>query len=401
MVMRNVKKYILIIILFLVLMVGVLVFFIFRYDKLHLLNKSRDLLTYLYTLDSGEYKFKSGAIYNETSVLNTTYYFDGSGLIKIDKYKNVSFIIESNDYCVSKTALGNIKVDKNKCGEFVNIEACVVKNNNIVSFNVNKNNLDYMVSNNDDFNGSWEHVDYKDNIIIKSFDEEKHYIWFKDSEGNVSDVYSYNVECFFSNKGEYAIDKYYCDGSIVSIDDINYIVLSDNDKEITLMKQNPLDIKLNHCTDSVSKFCYYTSDSVNKYKWSNSYINYYLNNEYIKTLGKDITYKLKEEAICDDFLDIGCLNDEGCGGYTKDEITKNKYTCNNYSKSKVRIMSYNEYVKIYDSVKKRSELNGNYWLISLGEKDKGSSVQYNYDVYIREELTTKLDVKPVITMLKY
>ena len=399
--MKSVKKYILIISLFLIVMVGLLIFFIFRYEELHLLSKSRGLLTYLYSLDSGEYKYKSGAIYNENKVFDTTYYFDGNGNIKIDKYKNVSFIIESNDYCVSKTSLGNIKIDKNKCGEFVNIEANVVKNNNIVSFNVNKSNLDYMISNKDDFNGEWVHIDYKDNIIIKSFDEDKHYIWFKDSDGNVSDVYSYNVECFLGDKGEYAIDKYYCEGSVVSIDDINYIVLSDSEKEITLMKQNPLDIKLNHCTDRVSEYCYYDGEDINKYKWSNSYINYYLNNEYIKTLSKDITSKLKEEAICDDFIEIGCLNDEGCGGYTESEITNNKYTCNNYSKSKVRIISYNEYVNLFDKVKKHSILNGNYWLMSLGENGKGSSVQYDYNVYVLEEFTSKLDVKPVITILKY
>lgn len=355
----------------------------------------------MYSLDSGEYKYKSGAIYNENNVFDTTYYFDGSGNIKRDKYKNVSFIIESNDYCVSKTSLGNIKVDKNKCGEFVNIDVSIVKNNNIVSFNVNKSNLDYMISSKDDFNGEWKHIDYKDNIIIKSFDEDKHYIWFKDGNGNVSDVYSYNVECFLSDKGEYIIDKYYCDGSIVSIDDINYIVLSDSEKEITIMKQNPIDVKLCHCTDRVSEYCYYDGESINKYKWSNSYINYYLNTEYIKTLSKDITSKLKEEAICDDFIEIGCLNDEGCGGYTKSEITNNKYICNNYSKSKVRIMSYNEYVNIFDKVIKRSVLNGNYWLMSLGENNKGSSVQYDYNVYILEDFTSKLDVKPVITLLKY
>lgn len=355
----------------------------------------------MYTLDSGEYKYKSGAIYNENKVFDTNYYFDGIGNIKIDKYKNVSFVIESNDYCVSKTALGNIKVDKSKCGEFVNIEASVVKNNNVVSFNVNKSDLDYMISNKDDFNGEWKHIDYKDNIIIKSFDENKHYIWFKDSDGNVSDVYSYNVECFLGDKGEYIKDKYYCDGSVVSIDDINYIVLSDSEKEITLMKQNSIDIKLNHCTDSISEYCYYDKENINKYKWSNSYINYYLNNEYIKKLNKDITNKLKEEAICDDFIELGCLNDEGCGGYTEDEITRNKYICNNYSKSKVRIMSYNEYINIFDKVKKHSILNGNYWLMSLGENGKGSSVQYDYNVYILEDFTSKLDVKPVITILKY
>ena len=64
-------------------------------------------------------------------------------------------------------------------------------------------------------------------------------------------------------------------------------------------------------------------------------------------------------------------------------------------------MSYNEYINIFDKVKKHSILNGNYWLMSLGENGKGSSVQYDYNVYILEDFTSKLDVKPVITILKY
>ena len=60
-------------------MISLLIFFILRYEELYLLSKSRSLLTYLYTLDSGEYKYKSGAIYNENKVFDTNYYFDGIG----------------------------------------------------------------------------------------------------------------------------------------------------------------------------------------------------------------------------------------------------------------------------------------------------------------------------------
>ena len=100
--MKNVKKYILIISLFLIVMISLLIFFILRYEELHLLSKSRSLLTYLYTLDSGEYKYKSGAIYNENKVFDTNYYFDGIGNIKIDKYNNVKLNI----------IVGDIKADK-------------------------------------------------------------------------------------------------------------------------------------------------------------------------------------------------------------------------------------------------------------------------------------------------
>ena len=399
--MKNTKKYIITIILFVVVMLLILLFFIFRYNYIHLLNKSRELLEYLYTLDIGEYKYKSGAIYTETEILSTDYYFEGNGNIKVDDYKNVSFIIQSGDYCVSKTQLGEIKIEKKECHDFVTIEAQVNKNNNIISFIVNEKNLEYLISNSNDLNGKWVKPEYTDNIIIKSFDEDKHYIWFKDKDGNLSKSYSYSVECFFANKGEYDKNKYYCDGSIVSIDDINYIVLDDNMKDITIMKQNSLDVKLSHCLDNVSEYCYYTTDGVSNYKWSKSYINYYLNNIYIKTLNDNIQSKLKEIPICDDFITSGCLNDEGCGGFTKNEINFNNWSCNNYSKSKIRILSYNEYVNIFEKIKNKTVLIGNYWLINSGVDNRGSSVQFNYNVYIKEEYTTKLDVKPVFTISKY
>ena len=167
------------------------------------------------------------------------------------------------------------------------------------------------------------------------------------------------------------------------------------------MKQNSLDVKLSHCLDNVSDYCYYTTDGVSNYKWSKSYINYYLNNIYIKTLNDNIQSKLKEIPICDDFITSGCLNDEGCGGFTKNEINFNNWSCNNYSKSKIRILSYNEYVNIFEKIKNKTVLIGNYWLINSGVDNRGSSVQFNYNVYIKEEYTTKLDVKPVFTISKY
>lgn len=399
--MKNTKKYIITIIIFVVVMLLILLFFIFRYNHIHLLNKSRSLLEYLYTLDSGEYKYKTGAVYTETKILSTNYFFDGNGNIKIDDYKNVSFIIQSGDYCISKTQLGEVKVDKKECQDFVTTEVQINKNNNIISFNVNQKDLEYLISDTDDLKGKWIKPEYTDNIIIKSFDEGKHYIWFKDQDGNLSKSYSYNVECFLGNKGEYDENKYYCDGSIVSIDDIDYIVLNDNKDDITLMKQYSLDEKLSHCLDSEGDYCYYTSDKSVNYKWSNSYIKYYLNNIYIKTLNSSIQKKLKDTPVCDDFITSGCLNDEGCGGFTKNEINSNNWSCNNYSKSKIRILSYSEYANIFDKMKNKKLLIGNYWLINSGIENYGSSVQFNYDVYVKENYTTKLDVKPVFTISKY
>ena len=158
--MKNTKKYIITIISFVVVMLLILLFFIFRYNHIHLLNKSRSLLEYLYTLDSGEYKYKTGAVYTETKILSTNYFFDGNGNIKIDDYKNVSFIIQSGDYCISKTQLGEVKVDKKECQDFVTTEVQINKNNNIISFNVNQKDLEYLISDTDDLKGKWIKPEY-------------------------------------------------------------------------------------------------------------------------------------------------------------------------------------------------------------------------------------------------
>lgn len=398
--MKRVKKYIVIIFIFIIIMISLFIFFIFRFNEIHLLNNARVLLKDLYTIDSGKYIFKAGVLFNNDGLISDKFYFDGNGEIIIDKYGNVKFMINSNDYCVSKTFLGNIVIDGNKCGEFVDIEVSLSINNNSVSFNVDNDKFEYLVSRNDDLVGEWKENEYSDNLVLKFYDDGKYYIWFKDSLGNLSNSYTFDINCFLSDKGEYENSLYYCSGSTIIIDDINYIVLNDNEYDITVLKQNPLEIKLSHCLTYEDEFCYYGLENKNIYKWSNSYINYYLNNEYISSLSHDIQNKLVDVVLCDDFVSSGCLNNEGCGGFTKKEIYDNKWSCNSYSKSKIRIMSYSEYANIYDSLVNKSLLRGNYWLISNGIEGLGSSVQFNSDVFVKEDFTSKLDVMPVFTFSK-
>ena len=71
--MKKFKKYIIIIILFVIVMIGILIFFIFRYDRIHLLNRTRDLLGYIYTIDEGKYNFKYGILDNG-NITKTDYY---------------------------------------------------------------------------------------------------------------------------------------------------------------------------------------------------------------------------------------------------------------------------------------------------------------------------------------
>ena len=164
------KKYIVVIIIFMILMVLILFFFMNKYNSIHTINKSKEMLKYLYTLNEGEYIFKDGFILSSNgSVISEKYYFNGNGNINIDKYKNVRFKIDYNKKCISKTYVGNIEILNDKCGDFENINVETIKNNKTVSFTSNKSNLEYKISSNDDFTGEWTQQNYKDNIIINSY----------------------------------------------------------------------------------------------------------------------------------------------------------------------------------------------------------------------------------------
>ncbi len=387
--MKKFKKYIIIICLFVIVMVGILIFFIFRYDRIHLLNKGKDLVNYVYNLDNGLYKYKYGVLDNNGNIIETNYFIDGTGEIEKDKYGNVRLYIESKEYCIYKTYLGKINVIKDKCNDFKDLEVRLSKNNTIISFDFNNKVSSYMISNNDDFNGKWNDIS-NNNLILKYYNNGKKYIWFRDNEGNISNVISFDIECLNTSKSNY--DKYifYCNGSTVYINSSEWIVLSNNEKEITLMKYLPLSEKLSHCSSNDSTFC----SEGNKYKWSNSYINYYLNNDYINSF-KD--YDLVSYDICDDIDNKSC-DGEYCGGYTREEIESNKWSCSIYTKSKIRIINYYEFSVLANKYSDMSLFKGSYWMSDISN-DKGYSVS-NADVYIYEDYNNKLDIRPIITIKK-
>ena len=321
----------------------------------------------------------------------------GNGKINVDKYGNVSFTIYYENKCVNKTPLGKINVNK-KCIGNKDIKITINKNNNKISFVSNIKNLDYKISTHDDFIGEWIHEDYKDNIVLKRYNEGKNYIWFKDSEGNVSEVISFEVNCFTSTKSTYDKNVFYCSGSTIKLDNIDFLVIKDNNDSIKLMKYTPIDDILSQCTKEESEYCYYTKDKNNSYNWTNSYVNYFLNSEFIKKLSISTINNLVDEYICDD-LDSIC-NEESCVGISKDYIDKNNYICNSYTKSRVRVISYDEFNYVYSKTSNKKVLNGNYWAINSFSKDNGSSIQYNQDFYVFEGLTNSKDIKPVITLHK-
>ena len=142
----------------------------------------------------------------------------------------------------------------------------------------------------------------------------------------------------------------------------------------------------------------FTKDE-NDFRWSTSDIKSYLNNTFISELSKNTLNKLSTMEICDDYDSLNC-NNEVCGGRSKEEINRNNYICYNYSNCKVKVISYDEFNYAFSNAKNKESLNGYYWSINSIELGSATSILYNYDYYILENKTNKLDVRPVIILNK-
>ena len=164
------------------------------------------------------------------------------------------------------------------------------------------------------------------------------------------------------------------------------------------MKFTPIDTALSMCSNDVSDYCFYTKDNKNTYNYTNSYVNYYLNNVFIDNLSNETKSLLIDNEICDDVNSF--CDDELCIGRSREEIESNNYTCNSYSKSKVKLISYDEFNYVYRRTKNTKVLNGSYLSINSFTLDKGSSVQYDGSFYVEEDLTKEKDIKPVIIITK-
>ena len=400
--MMKKRDYLIVLILFIICMIFILIFFSNKKTDIRLLNRAKEMLKDIYTLESKDYDFKNGYIINDDVALLNKFYFDGNGNINIDKYGNIKMLIDTKEGCISKTSLGNIVLSKNKCNKYKVIESKIVKNNSNISFLLNEENLEYKISNKDDFKGTWIKQEYKDNLILNYFKEGNNYIWFKDSKGNISEAYKFNVDCLYTTKANYKSDVFYCTGSTIVLDNIEWIVIEDTNLKIKLMKRIPIEKKLSHCLDKESnEYCFYTNNKKNTHNWEKSYINYYLNNEYINKISDSIKNKLEDFYICDEYDNFKC-DKESCGGRTKEEILVNNWSCKKYIKSKIKIISYDEYNLLYTKLKKNDKkmIDGNYWAINSYQIDKGSSIQYGFEFYILEDLTKKLDIRPIIEVTK-
>ena len=398
--MKQIKKYTIVFILFTIVMISIMIYFYMRFKRIELLNNSKDLLSDLYSLNNGEYIIKDGYLYKDDKKITNKYYLDGNGRVLIDKYSNIKFYINTNNKCIYKSSLGRIKLLNNNCSGYKDIKVTYNKNNSVISFSSSIKNLEYKISNKNNFKGEWIKQDYKDNLVLRYYKDGDNYIWFKDEDGNISDVMKFNIDCLSTNTTKFDPNVFYCTGSTVVLDDYDWIVVEDTNEKIELMKKTPISEKLSQCLNVVdNNYCFYTKEANNTHRWSNSYINYYLNSSFYDKLSDDTKSIIIDFNICDDVNNFSCDN-ESCNGYTKEEIAYNNWKCNKYTKSKIKIISYFEFNTLYDKSSNKKILNGNYWAINSYEKDKGSSIQSNGEIYILEDLTRKMDVHPVISIIK-
>ena len=397
--MKQVKKYIIVFVIFVLLMCFILVYFMLRKERNKLLNDGRDLLAYINTLDSGDYELKNGVVYTSNgAVTSDQYFFGGNGKISKDEYDNVSFKINYDKSCVYKNKLSKVQIN-DTCPKDKEIKVEIVRNNDIVSFVSDVENLSYKVSTENDFNGEWISTIGK-NVVITSYSSGNNFIWFKDLDGNLSDKYEFNVECLTSNGDQYDSSIFYCKGSKVLLDDKTWLVLNSRSDSTTLMLGESLIDRLPMCEKDISNYCFYMDGFKSAYKWSKSYVNDYLNTEFIKELSNETVDKLIPSEICDVYGDNGCDEDKGCGGYLKEDIERSKYFCEKYSSSKIRIITYEEYNSISKTVKNMKDFIGNYWILNAYSSNYASTVEEKGNVFILEDPTNKKEVRPVITISK-
>lgn len=382
-------------------MIYILSYFSGKFVDLDYKNVGTAILSKAYEMETGEYQFKDGVISNGKKVYSSDdFNIVGNGVINKDKYGNVKFYIDSDGKCIYKNSLSGVKLVNSKCKGFEKLIVDIIKNNNTVSFSSLDDNLSYKISEDDNFVGEWINDKHSGNITLNKYSEGTNYIWFKDKNGNISDVMEFSIDCLNADGAGYNKDVFYCSGSVIKLDSMSWIVVSDNSNEITLMKKNSLEGKMSHCDSFISDNCYYVDEN-NKvpYKWSNSYINKYLNNEFLEELSQYTKYNLVNMEICDEFDNMTC-NNESCGGLKKEEINKYGFSCNNYTYSQVRLLSYNEYNKLFNKLKENTLIKGQYLLINSYVLDKASLVDSNYEVYIMEDILSFNKIKPVITLKK-
>ena len=383
--MKQSIKYFIVFVIFIIIMIIIFTVYLERYDRVKYTNIGINILNELKDAESGTYIYKDGYVGNDKNIYSSSSYeFVGNGKVIIDNYKNISFYINGEDFCIYKYPMGDVNYVKNNCNDFDKLTIKVIKNNNQISFESIVENLEYKLSYKDNFKGEWIKPENSGNLILNSYNDGDNYIWFKDENGNLSDTIKFSVDCFDVVNGKYNKDIFYCSGSEVVIDQTNWIVIEDRVEEITLMRKEALENKLSHS---------------NLYTWELSNVNAYLNNVYINTLSSSMKSMLVEKNICEDYINLSCDNNS-CGGYKEETIVHNNWTCSKYVKSKIRILSFDEYNYIYSRIGNNKSIRGEYLIINSFSSDKVSIVDSDYSVFILEDVSTLHNIRPVITLKK-
>ena len=97
--MKNVGKYIIVFVIFVLIMSGILIYFSYRRERIDLTNDGKQLFNQVKDYQEGNYTLKEGMIYSSTgSLMNDKYLFGGNGNINIDEYGNISFDISYKNH---------------------------------------------------------------------------------------------------------------------------------------------------------------------------------------------------------------------------------------------------------------------------------------------------------------
>src|SRR5574344_1325962 len=99
--MKKIKSIILLIGLFLIALISVLFVFSNNIKNIKLRNKTKEIINYVYKLDSNEYYYKYGVLYDlNNNIITTDYYIDGVGKCIKDDYGNVEVSLTLEDRCI-------------------------------------------------------------------------------------------------------------------------------------------------------------------------------------------------------------------------------------------------------------------------------------------------------------
>ncbi len=385
----------------------VIAFFTFKIllDKVHENNLKKDLnvlISSVNNYETGVYKYESRNLINNEVTINS-FDIEGKGEVFKDEY-GVYALLENDKFCAYKTAQEEIISFKGSCNDIKFEKENIKYTQNGAKVTLELNGFLYKITADKKLPTTWEKSE-KNTVIANLPYAGEFYIWTKNKTGVIMDPINVKIECTSGEYSDISNTLIYCVGAKINYKDYSWHVLSDENGYVKLLLDAKELENMSHCSKANSEYCYYKSDIIYEaYKWSKSEINKYLNSEFIKNLDETI---LKEEQICDDESGKkGCQDNDGCAGYLKEDIELYNYKCNNYTKSKVRLLTFMEYEKLIKNVTDKSWIYGSKigdYALMNGYSGHGYNItkidslgQY----YLDEFSSSLLGVRAVITVKK-